>query len=94
MADAGGFTHFLIAISHSRDLLERFHANPERAFRGWNLTQQQEEILKRGNMEEIQAEVRREHPDAIAAWWVMLESWVMSPDWVMGPDEPEPPEAY
>ena len=94
MADGGGFTGFLIAIAHSRDLLERFHANPERAFQGWNLDHRQQEILKRGNMEEIQAEVRREHPDAIAAWWVMIETWVMTPDWVMNPDEPEPPESY
>jgi hypothetical protein len=94
VADNRGFTHFLIALAHSRDLLETFHSNPEEAFSGWNLTPEQREILRRGNMEEIQAEVRREHPDAVAAWWVMLESWVMSPDWVMGPDEPEPPEGY
>jgi hypothetical protein len=93
MADGTGFTHFLIAVAHSRDLLERFQANPERAFQGWKLTDQQQEILKRGNMEEIQAEVRREHPDAIAAWLVMLEKWVMPPDLVMDPDAPEPPEA-
>ncbi len=94
MADDRGFTQFLIALAHSRELLEKFHEKPQEVFSGWKLTPEQQEILKRGNMEEIQGEVRREHPDAVAAWWVMLESWVMSPDWVMDPDEPEPPTAY
>jgi hypothetical protein len=94
MADGRGFTDFLIALAHHRDLLERFHESPESAFSGWDLTPEQQEILKRGNMKEIQKEVGREHRDAVTAWWVMLDSWVMSPDWVMDPDEPEPPKAY
>jgi hypothetical protein len=93
MADDRGFTHFLIALSHSRELLKKFHDKPEQAFAGWKLTAEQQAILRSGNIEQIQAEVAKEHEDAVTAWWVMLEDWVMSPDWVMDPDKPEPPEA-
>jgi hypothetical protein len=93
MADDRGITHFLIALSHSRDLLEKFHRKPEEAFSGWKLTPQQQEILRSGNIEQIQAEVAKEHEEAVTGWWVMLEDWVMSPDWVMDPDQPEPPAA-
>jgi hypothetical protein len=83
MANVAGFTNFLIALCHHRELLDQFHENPEEALAGWNLTPEQREILRRGNLAEIQEEVQRENPDAVAAFWVMAGPWVMADDWVM-----------
>ena len=94
MVDGPSFTSFLIAVCHSPELLEELQAvrdDPDRGLSGWDLTPEQLEILQRGDLTEIQDEVRKEHPEARVGIWVggaVMVAAVMSPP----PTEPPPPE--
>jgi hypothetical protein len=93
VVEGSSFTSFLIAVCHSPELLEELHAardDPDRRISGWDLTPEQLEILRRGDLTEIQAEVRKEHSEARVGFWVsaVMVAAVMSPP----PTEPPPPE--
>lgn len=73
-------TAFLIALSHSSPLLQQFHAG-ELAPEDYGLSKDQMAVLREGNLEQIQAAVRAEHPDdaaVFAAVWIDIGKF---PDW-------------
>ena len=69
-------TRFLTALSHWPELLDKFYDSPRRAAAGWHLSDEQIEMLERGNLAEIQqavsAEVEAEGGHAVVGWWIRV----------------------
>ena len=72
----GPLVDFLIAVCHSTELLELFQEDPAAALDRWDPEHtllpgdEQRELLARGSLDEIEAAVRDEYPDASIAIWV------------------------
>ncbi len=83
----GPLTSFLIALCHDPDLLEQFQSE-EFSIAGTGLTQEQLELLRRGQLAEIQVAVRDEYPadsPIYAAIWIQIR-------WIFGTSGDEPSE--
>lgn len=74
-------TSFLIALCHSTEMLDEFWRDPSGSAARWGISDDHRDLLRRGNLEEIQEAVRKEHPDdpnVSTAIWIRTGK---VPDW-------------
>lgn len=76
------FTNFLLALAHSGQSLDAFAppGDDESTIRGWGITPEQLETLRRGNLTEIQRAVQEDlgatdEGAATVAIWVRVTPW-------------------
>ena len=92
MASELPLTRFLIALSHSPELLERFKSG-ERGdlLAEWGVADN--ELFREGELtlERVQEHLNKEHADrggrVEVAWWILIFGPPPRPDWVWGIDD-------